>query len=210
MDELDRPDIGNIDHIGENVILLWQEIICHDGQPIKVDSDMDMDYDHHKSNSSGHLDSSMGILEPIMDKIEILEKIFNQSSIQPPWQKSKAIILYDIIYNRLPLNHLQRVVVEEVLNYAILNKVNQCHLRSDQLLLYVRREGGVGKNRIIKAIHLGFSFLKKRKKLLIIALIRAVIAKIGGATIYKALNIDDFIQKQQCLALIELFGPNFR
>lgn len=41
VNKLDCFDIGNINHVGEDVILLWQEIICHDGQQIEVDTDMD-------------------------------------------------------------------------------------------------------------------------------------------------------------------------
>ncbi len=106
---------------------------------------------------------------------------------------------------------MQRVVVKEVLNYAICNEGNQCHLRSDQLLLYVREEGGVRKSRIVKAIYLEFSFLKRQKELLIVTPIRAAAANIGDATIHGTLSIDDCFQKQQhltkspwqnCLALI--------
>ena len=66
-------------------------------------------------------------------------------------------------------------------------------------MLYIKGEGGVGKSRIIKAIYLGFSFLKRQKMLLIAALIGAAVANIGGAIIHEALNIDDCIQKQQRL-----------
>ena len=82
-----------------------------------------------------------------------------------------------------------------MLNYAIFNKENQYHHRSDQLLLDVKGEGGVGKNRIVKAIRLGFSFLKKQKELLIAVSTRAATANIGGATIYETLSIDNYIQK---------------
>ncbi len=91
---------------------------------------------------------------------------------------------------------MQRVVIEKVLNYAICNKGNQCHLRPDQIIIYVRVEGGVRKIRIIKAIHLEFSFLKRRKELLIAAPTGAVTANIGRATIHGMLNIDDYIQNQ--------------
>ena len=83
-----------------------------------------------------------------------------------------------------------------MLNHAILNKKNQCHHKNDQFLLYVRREGGVGKSRIVKIIYLGFSFLKKRKELLIATPTKTITANIGGATIHEVLNIDDCIQKQ--------------
>ena len=67
-------------------------------------------------------------------------------------------------------------------------------------MLYVKGERGVGKSRIIKAIQLGFSFLKRRKELLIAALIGTAAANIGSATIHGALSIDDCIQKQHRLA----------
>ncbi len=86
-----------------------------------------------------------------------------------------------------------------MLNHTIRNRENQCHLKSDQLLLYVRRKGGVRKNRIVKTIYLGFSFLKRRKVLFIAVPIRAVTANIGGTTIYGTLSINDYIQKQQRL-----------
>ncbi len=95
---------------------------------------------------------------------------------------------------------MQRYVVEEMLNHDIHNKGNQCHHRSDQLLFYVRGEEGVGKIKIVKAIHLGFNFLKRQKELLIAASIGAATANIGDATIHGALSIDDHIQKQQRLA----------
>ncbi len=74
VDELDCPDIGNIDHVSEDIVSSWQEIICCGGQSIEIDTDMDMDYDHYKSNLSSHLGSSTGILEPIIGKIEMSKK----------------------------------------------------------------------------------------------------------------------------------------
>ncbi len=119
-----------------------------------------MDYDHYESNPSSHSDSSTGILEPIIGKIEMSEEYLTKVESSRLGDNPQAIILCDLIQNWFPLNHLQRVVIEEVLNHPICNKGNKCLLKSDQLLLYVRGEGGVRKSRIIKAIHLGFSFLK--------------------------------------------------
>ena len=65
----------------------------------------------------------------------------------------QAILLYDIIKDRLFLNYLQLIVIEKVLNYAIFNKRNKCYYKSFQLLLYVRGQERVRKSRIIKAIH---------------------------------------------------------
>ncbi len=190
VDELDRPDISDINHVSEDVLSLWQEIIRRSGQLTEIDIDMDMDYNHHESNLSSHPDSLMGILEPIIGKIKMSEEHLTEIESSRLSDNPQAIILCDIIQDRLLLNHLQRVVVEKVLNHTICNKGNQCHLRNDQLLLYVREERGVGKSRIVKAIHLGFSFLKRRKELLIAAPAGAAAANIGGATIHGVLSID--------------------
>ena len=131
VDELDCPDISNIDHVSEDVILLWQEIIYRGGQPTEVDTNIDMDYDHHKSNFPGHPSSLTEILEPIIGKIEISEEYLTEIESSYLGDNLQAIILCDIIQDRLPLNHLQRVIVEEVLNLAIFNKGNQCHHKSD-------------------------------------------------------------------------------
>ena len=74
VDKLDRSDTGNIDHVSKDVVSLWQEIIRRSGQLIEVDTDINIDYNHHKSNLLGYPNSSTGILEPIIGKIEILEK----------------------------------------------------------------------------------------------------------------------------------------
>lgn len=78
-----------------------------------------------------------------------------------------------------------------MLNHAIFNKKNQCHYKSEQFLLYVKEEGRVEKDRIVKAIYLRFGFLKKQTKLLIVASTRAIVTNIGDAIIYEALSIDD-------------------
>ncbi len=171
----------------------WQEIIRCGGQPAAIDADMEDG--QFESNSSGHHGAATGFLEPLMDEIEMSEKLLTEVEYNRLSENPEVIILYDIIQDRLPLNHLQRVVVKKVLNHTILNKGNQCHHRSEQLLLYVRGEGGVGKSRVVKAIHLRFSFLKRRKELLIAAPTGVAAANIGGATIHGALSIQDRIQK---------------
>lgn len=87
------------------------------------------------------------------------------------------------------LQSLLRVVIKEVLNHAILNKGNQCYHESEQLLLYIRGEEEVRKSRFVKAIYLGFGFFKRQKELLIVALISAATANIGGAIIHRVLSI---------------------
>lgn len=104
-----------------------------------------MDYDHHKSNLSDHLNSLTGILEPIIGEIEMLERHLTKIKSSCLGNNSQAIILCDIIQNQLFFNHLQKVIVEKVLNHTIINKKNQCHHKNDQLLLYIRKKGELEK-----------------------------------------------------------------
>ena len=61
----------------------------------------------------------------------------------------------------------------------------------------MRGVGSVRKSRIGKAIHLRFSFLKRRSELVITVLTRAVAANIGGAIIYVALSIDGHVKNKK-------------
>ncbi len=85
---------------------------------------MDIDYDHHKSNSSAHLDSLMRSQELIIDKIEMLEKLLTKVEFSRLNNHLQAIILYDIIQDWFSLNYLRKFVVEEGPNHVILNKEN--------------------------------------------------------------------------------------
>ena len=102
-----------------------------------------MDYDQNDSNISSYYNLSTRILEPIIHKIEMWKKHLIKVKYNRLNKNPQAIILYGIIQNRLLLNHLQSIVVEEAVNHAILNKKNQCCHRSDQFLLFVKREEGV-------------------------------------------------------------------
>lgn len=151
--------MDNIDYVNKDVVSLWQKIIRHGDQPTEINTDMN--YDQHRFNPSGHSNSSMRIIKPIIDKIEMSEKHLTEVEYSRLSKNPQAIILYDIIQDWLFLNPLQRVIVKKVLSYAILSKGNQYYHRSKQILLYVRGKRGVGKIRILKAIHLRFSFLKR-------------------------------------------------
>ncbi len=150
VDKFDHPSTDDIDQVSTDVVSSWQEIIRCDGQPAAIDADIEDG--QFESNSSGHHGAATRFLEPLIDEIEMSEELLTEVEYNRLSENPEVIILCDIIQDRLPLNHLQRVVVEEVLNHAILNKENQCHYRSEQLLLYVRGEGGVRKSRVVKAI----------------------------------------------------------
>ena len=69
--EIDHLDIGNIDNVSEDVVLLWQKII-HRGSQL-AEKDVDMDYIQDDSNLTSYHNSCTSVLELIIDKIEILE-----------------------------------------------------------------------------------------------------------------------------------------
>ncbi len=59
----------------------------------------------------------------------------------------------------------------------------------DQLLLYIRGEGGVGKSRVVHAIELGCNLLLRDSDLVITAPTDAAADNIGGSTIHTSLAI---------------------
>lgn len=67
----------------------------------------------------------------MIDEIEMSEKHLTKLKYNWFSKNPQAIILYDIIQDRLPFNYLQSVVVEKTLNHIILNKRYQYHYRSD-------------------------------------------------------------------------------
>ena len=74
IDKLDCLNIGNIDDINKDIVLLWYKIIFHNGQLIEVNTNINMNYNYYKFNSLRHPNSSTGILESIIGKIEMLEE----------------------------------------------------------------------------------------------------------------------------------------
>lgn len=88
---------------------------------------------------------------------------------------------------------MQKFIFKKALNYAIINKKRQYWDKNDQFLFYIRREERVGKSRVVKAIYLKFSFLKKQSKLLIVILTGIAIINIEGTTIHKALSINKHV-----------------
>lgn len=73
-----------------------------------------------------------------MNKIEILEEYLTQVKYDCLRENSYAIILYNIIQNRLSPNHLQRIVIDQTLYHNIIIIGNKYHNRNDQLLFYIK------------------------------------------------------------------------
>lgn len=81
--------------------------------------------------------------------------------------------------------------MEEIFHYTITVGRNQFSNRNHQPLLYLRIEGGVGKNRVIKGIHVRFMFLERQQKLLLAAPTATAAANISGAKVYDELSFDN-------------------
>lgn len=97
VDKLNCSDICNINHVSKNIVSSWQKIIHRDNQLIKADTNINIDYNYYKSNSLGHPNSLMGILEPIIRKIEMLEEHLTKIESSCFSNNPQSIILCDII-----------------------------------------------------------------------------------------------------------------
>lgn len=99
------------------------------------------------------------------------------------------------IYLLLLLNQLQQLIIGDILDYIIKNKKRMYLDSNQQLLIYVRDEGRVGKSRIVKVIKIGFTLLGKRKELVISALTRFIANGISRSTIHTALRVNNQMEK---------------
>lgn len=133
--------------------------------------------------------SAIKALEPVLISSSLPDPTSSQllHNISPANANCKAIA--DHINAVLPLNTLQRLVVEGVLDHVIQNKGRLCVTREDQLLLYARGEGGVRKSHMIHALEMGFTLLDRRNELILSALTGCAAEDIRGSTMHTALSI---------------------
>ncbi len=84
---------------------------------------------------------------------------------------------------------MQRLIVEKV--FHSLSKISNfnCDRIEDQLLVYIRGEGGVGKSRIVHAIEMGCTLLSRNSDLVITVPTGTAADNIGGSTIHTSLTI---------------------
>lgn len=127
--------------------------------------------------------------QPSLDTITDLHSYANASTVDVLPEGSSSTIVTDHIHDMLPLNELQQLVVEEVLEHIICTSGQLC-TKKDQMLLYVKSEGGVDKNRIIKALQIRVTLLNKQEELVITVPTRCAAESIGGNTVHTALNIN--------------------
>ena len=96
----------------------------------------------------------------------------------------------DIVLAHLPLNQRQEIIVCEVIYHIMYNQATPRLEQSDQLLLVVRRKGGVGKSQVIKAIYRAYDVIGKVDQIFITAPTKAAANNISGSTLHTALGID--------------------
>ena len=184
------PDIHN--NIDVGTIGKWQAAHKKAIDQEKSGADAYHFNDHNGHNLSLVDDRPIGILAPAIENIDNVTNDLDSTSrsLSINLANANAHTITDQIYIDLPLNNLQRLVVEEVLDHAIAGKEQLCTCKEDQLFLYVKGEGGVGKSQVIKALQLGYSMLDRSQELAIIAPTGAAANNIGGSTIHTALSIN--------------------
>ena len=152
-----NPDKDNMDNVNQDSMASWQVIIRKGGPPSS---------ESVKANDIGNFSHILyqitlcKMFKPIFDELEMSGIVLTEFDESRLGKNPDLVVLCNIIQGRLPLNTLKHVIVEKVLSHAISNKECQCQDKGEQLLLYVRKEGKVGKSRVVEIIHLGFSLLK--------------------------------------------------
>ncbi len=145
---------------------LWkgvQKSALHGTQACMDENDDRQDQSHLDSPSQ-RTNALSGTLEPVLDDLVLLDRKPDEFHLKPPEPDADCKTVCDHIHDLLPLDNLQRLVVEEIMDYIIKNKGKMRLDTGKQLLLYVRGEGGVGKSWVIKALEMGFALLDRRKE----------------------------------------------
>lgn len=112
------------------------------------------------------------------------------------WANANCKGIANYIYIVLPLNTLQSLIVEGVLDHVIQNKGRFCIIREDQLLLYVRREKGIEKSRVIHILEMGFTLLDRKNELMLSTPTGCAAEDIRGSIAHIALSIST--RKSKC------------
>lgn len=97
------------------------------------------------------------------------------------------------------------MVVEGSFDHIIRNKGRLYVTKEDQLLLYVRGEGEVGKDHMIYALEIGFILLNKRRELMISKPTECVTKSIEESTVYTTLSISTCKAENLCTNVSRLW-----
>ncbi len=97
--------------------------------------------------------------------------------------------LCNAINRVLPMNEMQRLIVEKVFYSPSKISNFNCDQIKDQLLFYICGKGGVGKSKVVHAIEMGYALLSQNSDLVITAPTSAVTDNIGGSIIHTSFAI---------------------
>lgn len=114
----------------------------------------------------------MEAFEPILTNSTLLDSLLSKLLDNIITANANCKAITDYIDAVLPLNILQCLVVERILDHVIRKKDRLFVTREDQLLLYVREERGFRKIRVIFTLEIDFTLLNRRNGLMISVLTR--------------------------------------
>lgn len=99
--------------------------------------------------------------------------------------------------------------MEGVFNYIIQNIDRLYVTRENLLLLYVRGEGELGKSRIIHALEIGFTLLKRRNELVISVPTGCVAEGIRRSTMHATLSINIYKTRRSYINISKILTDWF-
>jgi hypothetical protein len=180
-------------HFAPEVLDLWQDKIKINasGQvPHDIDDENNFDDLDNDTLSSGVDAALSNTLIPIIDFIEEENDPTILQQIERLGPNPTGLAVTQVIQDTLPLYYKQALLVRSVLDHAIQLAGNPTVEAGNQLLLYTAGEGGTGKSRVIKAIELGYTLLRRKQEVVLMAPTGTAAHNIGGRTIHTALGID--------------------
>ena len=169
---------------------IYKKTLIEDKKRVKKDVNKGFAYDHSSKIVSNLIEK----LEPML----ITKLIFSFITSHPLdilLFNNYFKTVYDCTYLSLPLNQLQHLIVEAILNHAIKNKEKIYFESNQQLLIYVKGEVRVGKSRVMKNIKMSFTLLSKRNELVIFAPIGSAANEISGNIIHISIRVNTQVEK---------------
>ncbi len=134
-----------------------------------MDENDDQQDQSHLDSLSQRTNALSSTLQPVLDKLVLLDGKLDEFYLKPLEPDAECNTVFDHFHDLVPLNNLQRRLVYEIMDHIIKDKGQMRLDTGEQLLLYVPREGGVSKNRVIKVLEMRFALLDRCKELVIFA-----------------------------------------
>jgi hypothetical protein len=131
-----------------------------------------------------NVDSGDGILHPTLASVDSIPNLADRRL--QVGDSPTAATLIDLLFDVIPLNTKQRLIVERVLSDAISWSNTS---RKEQFFLYVGGEGGVGKSQIIKAITAAMDLIFRKDEVILTAPTGSSADGIDGNTYHTSLGI---------------------